>query len=294
MKIEKEEVIEKKKGDSSILDDLEDQTSVVGEPLGVARHTGESSGETLLASSGSAEADDSDLIVCASCSDKAQWAARVTVARSLASGSVNAENIVGDDIAVNGSAGSGGDAGNGNLAEFRRDATGSIRWFAPSSDDQVDTNVGRSVSIDEADRRNAGVEGDWRVERDDGHVTSQSVGVPVGVDGEAGGRDGDLARLVLVAQLSTESQREGAGTINAVSSSQDVGSIDQGTTTEIETVNADSHLPREFTRSGDFSTNDLVHHILLAGTAESLGVVIRNHLGWWHVTRALGNGVAWV
>ena len=87
------------------------------------------------------------------------------------------------------------------------------------------------------------VEGDWRVERDDGHVTSQSVGVPVGVDGEAGGRDGDLARLVLVAQLSAESQREGAGTINAVSSSQDVGSIDQGTTTEIETVNADSHLP---------------------------------------------------
>ena len=85
------------------------------------------------------------------------------------------------------------------------------------------------------------VEGDWRVERDDGHVTSQSVGVPVGVDGEAGGRDGDLARLVLVAQLSAESQREGAGTISAVSSSQNVERVHQGTNTEIMTVNVDGH-----------------------------------------------------
>ena len=83
MKIEKEEGIEKKKADSSILDDLDDQTSVVGQPLGVARHTGESSGETLLASSGSAEADDSDLIVDTGCSDKAQWATRVTLLENL-------------------------------------------------------------------------------------------------------------------------------------------------------------------------------------------------------------------
>ena len=61
------------------------------------------------------------------------------------------------------------------------------------------------------------VEGDWCVERDDGHVTSQSVGVPVGVDGEAGGRDGDLAGLVLVAELRAESQREESDTISAVS-----------------------------------------------------------------------------
>ena len=85
--------------------------------------------------------------------------------------------------------------------------------------------------------------GDRSVQGDDGHVSSQSVGVPVGVNGVAGGRDGDLAGLVLVAQLSTEGQREGAGTISAMGSSENVGVIDQAATAEVKTVNTDSHLP---------------------------------------------------
>ena len=58
---------------------LDDQTSVVGEPLGVARHTGKSSWETLFTSSGSTEADDSDLIVSAVGLDETHWATRVTL-----------------------------------------------------------------------------------------------------------------------------------------------------------------------------------------------------------------------
>ena len=58
---------------------LQDQTGVIGEPLGVAGNTGETSRETLLASSGGTEADNSDLVVSAIGTDEAQWAARVTL-----------------------------------------------------------------------------------------------------------------------------------------------------------------------------------------------------------------------
>ena len=58
---------------------LDDETGVVGEPLGVAGNTGETGRESLLASSGCAEADNSDLVVDAIGSDEAQWATRVTL-----------------------------------------------------------------------------------------------------------------------------------------------------------------------------------------------------------------------
>ena len=47
------------------------------------------------------------------------------VARSLASGGVNAQDIVRDDRSVNGSAFSGGNTRDGHLAKFSRGATGS-------------------------------------------------------------------------------------------------------------------------------------------------------------------------
>ena len=58
---------------------LDDETGVVGEPLGVAGNTGVTSRKSLLASSGCAEADNSDLVVDASGSDEAQWATRITL-----------------------------------------------------------------------------------------------------------------------------------------------------------------------------------------------------------------------
>ena len=60
------------------------------------------------------------------------------VARSLASGGVNAQDIVGDDRSVNGSAGSGGDAGNGHLAEFSRDTRGSYNETLKYDENPVD------------------------------------------------------------------------------------------------------------------------------------------------------------
>ena len=62
----------------SIGNDLDDQAGGVGDPLGVAGNTGESSGESLGASGAGDEADDADLVVDASV-DEAQWAARVSL-----------------------------------------------------------------------------------------------------------------------------------------------------------------------------------------------------------------------
>lgn len=57
---------------------LDDQAGNQGNPLGVAGNAGESGGQTSGASSGGAEADDTDLVVNTSV-DVAQWAARVTL-----------------------------------------------------------------------------------------------------------------------------------------------------------------------------------------------------------------------
>ena len=125
----------------------------------------------------------------------------------------------------------------------------------------------------------------------DGHVSGQSVGVPVGVDGVIRWSFADLARFVLVDIMGSKGDFKGSGTIGAVSSSQDVGRVDHGATAEVETVNGDGHLPilikrwgflivpfttsvtmywpREFTRNGFRTTDNFILVSSYLGTAES-------------------------
>ena len=58
---------------------LEDQTGVVGDELGIARDTGETIRIAAVQAQTGAEADESDLIVCAIGLNEAQWATRVTL-----------------------------------------------------------------------------------------------------------------------------------------------------------------------------------------------------------------------
>ena len=90
--------------------------------------------------------------------------------------------------------------------------------------------------------------GSWKF--DNSHVSRQSVWVPIGVDGVSSCPLGELAGLICGLIVGAKSECEKSGTIGAVSSSQDVGRVDQGTTAEVETINVDGHLPITIKRWG--------------------------------------------
>ena len=64
------------------------------------------------------------------------------VARSVSAGSVDAEDVVSDDVTVSGSAFSGGDARSGYLHEDIRDALqDTVSGLTPSADQKGISNV---------------------------------------------------------------------------------------------------------------------------------------------------------
>ena len=58
--------------------------------------------------------------------------------------------------------------------------------------------------------------GDRSVQGDDGHVSSQSVGVPVGVNGVLSGTNGDLRRFCVVPVLGSHKNRKDTSSISAL------------------------------------------------------------------------------
>uniref|UniRef100_A0A0P5AMV7 Uncharacterized protein n=1 Tax=Daphnia magna TaxID=35525 RepID=A0A0P5AMV7_9CRUS len=265
---------------------LDDQTSGVSDPLAVAGNTGESSGESISATGASTEADDTDLVVNTGIVE-AQWATRVTVAGAMSSGSVDTQDIVSNDVTVNGSAFGRRDSRGGHLHQDWRNAfQDTVGCFAPSADQESISNVvgfGGRCQTDGSDFRG---EGNGRWQADEGKIIGQGGRIPSGVDGVGGGGDGDLRWLVSGTIVSAQCDAESVSAISAVSRRQNPVGRDQTASAEATAIDKDGHLPGEFMGDSFYSANNAAG-IDFALTTEDAGIDSAGLFGWLEITGSL-------
>merc|ERR1712209_316235 len=244
-----------------------DSVGLGADPVKVVFVPGESSGVSDLTSGGGSEGDNSDLLPLLSSGSvlvdnielHVERSARVSVAGSLSSSGVNADNSISDN-AVDGVTFSVGDDWQiFDHSENGGDSSGVVAGLAPSGGGDELANIG-GVS---GGRLTAGldvvIEGDGGWKLDQGNVVGEGVGVPVGVGPAVEGGDLDSVRFRGLSDVvSSGHDVKVGGAISTVGGGQDVVLRDESSATEPGVVDEQSHLPGPLVGLGLESTNNSV------------------------------------
>merc|ERR1719412_98256 len=231
------------------------------DPVEVVLGPGVSSRVADLTPSGGSEGHDSDLgpLVAGSLAAGLldQGAAGVTVAGATTASGVNAHNA-GSNDAVDGVTVGVGDHGQiPDLPQDGGDTAGAVGGLAPSGDGDQGSNGGSLASGGQARCGDVVVHRQRAGQLNEGQITRQVVGVPLGVGPAVVG--GDLHTVGLAGLpdvVGSGHDIEVASTISAVSGGQDVVLRDDGATTEPGVIDEESHLPRPGVLSSLNTTNN--------------------------------------
>merc|ERR1719391_116131 len=231
------------------------------DPVKVVLGPGESCGHANLTSSRGSEGDNSDLgpLVSSGLATSLldQGATRVTVARSTASSSVNADDAISDDAVDGVAVGVGHDWDVPHLPEDWGDASGAVRGFAPSGHSDQGSNGGGLSSSWQARGGDVVVHGQRAGQLDEGKISGQIVAVPQGVGpAVVGGHLNTVGLAGLPNIVGSSHDVKVAGTVGAVGGGQDAVLGDDGAAAEPGVIDEESHLPGPGVLGGLDSSDD--------------------------------------
>merc|ERR1712002_332195 len=165
------------------------------DPVPVVFGSGETSWVSNFTSGGGSEGDDSNLLPLLPSGSvldielHVQWTTRVSVACSLSSGGVNADDS-GLDDSVDGVTFSVGD--DGKILDHSQDGgdtSGVVGGFSPSGVGDELIGIGGVSGIGKTAGLDVVVEGDGRWELDQGNVVCKVIGAPLGMGPSVEGGD---------------------------------------------------------------------------------------------------------
>merc|ERR1719225_289392 len=244
------------------------------DPVQVVLGPGESSGHANLTSSRCSKGDNSDLgpLVTSGLATSLlhQGATRVTIARSTASSSVNADDSISNDAVDVVAVRVADNWDVPHLPEDWGDPTGAVCGLAPSGHCDQGTDGGGLSGSGQARGGDVVVHGQRAGKLDEGKISGQVVAVPQGVGPAVVGGDLNTVRLAgLPHVVGSGHDVEVAGAIGTVGSGQDVVLRDDGTTAEPGVIDEESHPPGPGVLGGLNSSND--PSLLDSGTLDSTG-----------------------
>merc|ERR1719225_1656612 len=225
-----------------------DSVGLGADPVQVVLSPGEPGWVADLTTGGGSEGDNTDLLpLVASALHAAhhvERTTRVSVAGSLAAGSVNADDAVTDDSVDGVTVGVGDDGPVLHHPQHGGDSSGAVTGLTPASAGHSLANIGGVSGHGHTAGPDVVVEGHRAGQLDESDVVGESVVVPVGVGPAVVG--GDLHPVGLTGGphvVGSGHDVEVGGSVSAVSGSHDVVLGDDGTSTEPGVVNEESHLP---------------------------------------------------
>jgi len=222
------------------------------DPVKIVFVPGETCGVSDLTSSGGSEGDNSDLLPLLSSGSvlvldlelHVKRTTRVSVAGSLSSGGVNADNTVSDNTVDGVTLGVRDDGPVLDHPEDGGDSSGRVTGLTPSSAGHHLVDISGVSSHGHAAGPDVVVEGDGAGQLDEGNVVGKSVGVPLWVSPAV--VRSDLHPVGLAGGphvVSSGHDVEVGGTVSAMGSGHDVVLRDEGTTAEPGVVDEEGHLP---------------------------------------------------
>merc|ERR1719340_388733 len=225
-----------------------DSVGLGADPVKIVFSPGEPGGVAALTTSGGSEGDNTDLLpLIASTLHAALHVERTTgvsVAGSLASSGVNADDAVSDDSVDGVTVGVGDDGPVLHHPQDGRDSSSGVAGLTPASAGHSLANIGGVSSHGHTAGPDVVVEGDRAGQLDQSDVVGESVVVPLGVSPAVVG--GDLHPVGLTGGshvVGSSHDVEVGSAVSAVGGGHDVVLGDEGTATEPGVVNEESHLP---------------------------------------------------